>query len=251
MELPNSRSLILVVKVCFIFLCIKLPSLTTALQEKSDWNQSRIFLGDGKSAQGLHQRDFGSHGDRLWEWSKTAIFGSCVLIVMIGICVYVCYRPDPFESKFERDIFLCYADEDRPLITDKVLPALQRMGLSVFLPHQNFSAGLLVLESIVRAVRTCHWTVVVLTPTLADKSGIILQGTLLAAKKEAENRKKSLLIFLLFDNMKVETICSHCPEMFENLQNSPCIRFSSQSFGLKDIFKFYIHIYLYLYIYKF
>ncbi|KAK3763003.1 hypothetical protein RRG08_026916, partial [Elysia crispata] len=122
------------------------------------------------------------------------------------------------DNRFEYDVFVCYAEEDRLFVMNILYPALESRGLSLFVHHRHFTAGELIGSNIVRAVRTCRRTVVVLTRTLAVSSWCNFEIQM--ANMESAHRGIPILIFLLLDEMKGSEMGA---ELLFNVQNNTYI----------------------------
>ncbi|KAK3754077.1 hypothetical protein RRG08_024154 [Elysia crispata] len=144
---------------------------------------------------------------------------------------YIYLRSDRGSSdhRFEYDVFVCYAEENRRFVTDILCHALEERGLSVLVHHRHFTAGELIGVNIVRAVNTCRRTVVVLTSSLADSSWCNYEIQM--ANQETASRGKPVLIFLLFDDMDVGQLS---PELLYNVQNNTYIQFPSCPTSIED-----------------
>lgn len=136
------------------------------------------------------------------------------------------------DTGYEYDVFACYAEENRQFVTDILSPALEARGLSVFIHHRHFTAGELIGVNIVRAVNTCKRTVVVLTRALAASSWCNYEIQM--ANQETAKRGKSVLIFLLFEDMEGDRMS---PELLYNVQNNTYIEFPSFPVRNEDTFE--------------
>ena len=138
---------------------------------------------------------------------------------------YIYLRPDRqpgSDDSFRHDVFACYAEEDRHFVMDLLYPALQARGLSVFVHHRDFTAGELIGSNIVRAVRTCRRTVVVLTRTFARSYWCNYE--LQMANRESAHRGTPILIFLLLDEIADHEMGT---DLLYNIQNNTYIEFPS------------------------
>ncbi|GFO25883.1 hypothetical protein PoB_005238800 [Plakobranchus ocellatus] len=125
---------------------------------------------------------------------------------------------------FEYDVFICYAEEDRDFVLDVLNDALESRGFKVFIHSRDFAAGEFIGSNIVRAVRSCRRTVVVLTRALAESSwcGYEIQ----MANMESAHRGYPVLIFLLKDDM---TDSEMGVELLYNVRNNTYVPFPPES----------------------
>ncbi|KAK3774596.1 hypothetical protein RRG08_035026 [Elysia crispata] len=126
-------------------------------------------------------------------------------------------------NRFDYDVFICYAEEDRHFVMDMLYPALESRGLSVFVHHRHFTAGELIGSNIVRAVNSCRRTLVVLTRTLAESSWCNYEIQM--ANMESAQRGEPVLIFLLLGGIRSNEMGN---ELLYNLQTNTYIPFPSE-----------------------
>ncbi|KAK3803177.1 hypothetical protein RRG08_067353 [Elysia crispata] len=126
-------------------------------------------------------------------------------------------------NRFDYDVFICYAEEDRRFVMNTIFPALESRGLSVFVHHRHFTAGELIGSNIVRAVNSCRRTLVVLTRTLAESSWCNYEIQM--ANMESAQRGEQVLIFLLLGGIKSNEMGN---ELLYNLQTNTYIPFPSE-----------------------
>ena len=127
-------------------------------------------------------------------------------------------------NRFDYDVFICYAEEDRHFVMDMLYPALESRGLSVFVHHRHFTAGELIGSNIVRAVNRCRRTLVVLTRTLAESSWCNYEIQM--ANMASAQRGEPVLIFLLLGGVRSNEMGN---ELLYNIQTNTYIPFPSES----------------------
>ena len=127
-------------------------------------------------------------------------------------------------NRFDFDVFICFAEEDRHFVMNMLYPALESRGLSVFVHHRHFTAGELIGSNIVRAVNSCRRTLVVLTRTLAESSWCNYEIQM--ANMESAQRGEPVLIFLLLGGIRSNEMGN---ELLYNIQTDTYIPFPTES----------------------
>ena len=106
------------------------------------------------------------------------------------------------------DVFISHASEDKPTVARPLAEALRKSGYTVWLDETELTVGDNLYESIDRALASCRYGVVILSPDFFIKKWPKRELTALAARSHAEDRKTMLPIW---HNVDHAVIARHSP----------------------------------------
>ena len=102
----------------------------------------------------------------------------------------------PQQTQYTHDIFISYSHRDREWVQSELLPQLEAVGLKIIVDYRDFEIGTPSLRNMERAVDTCRYTLVVLTPAWIASEWTEFEN-LLAASKDPTGRQRKILPLLL------------------------------------------------------
>jgi toll-like receptor 12/toll-like receptor 13 len=101
-------------------------------------------------------------------------------------------------TKFEKDVFVSYANEDGGFVYQYVVPELeQKGGISLLVHDRDFEAGELVADNIMRAITSSRRTLAILTRAYIRSKWCVYELNM--ARMEAVDTGRKVLCVILKD----------------------------------------------------
>ena len=101
-------------------------------------------------------------------------------------------------DKFEYDVFVSYRHKDKIWVRKILVPALEKIGIKVFIDYRDFRLGAALVTEMARAVECSRYTLAVLTPGYLQSNFTELES-ILAEHVSLERSERRLLAVMRED----------------------------------------------------
>ncbi|XP_067648862.1 toll-like receptor 4 [Haliotis asinina] len=171
---------------------------------------------------------------------------SCICIVLI-ICVALGYRHRwsirymyhigrrrfwrnrevVEERQYQYDVFVSYAESDRDIVIEEMIPELEtKAGLRMCIHQRDFMPGQAIASNIVDAIDNSRKTLIVLSPAFLGSDWCVFEYQI--ALQSRVNRRQDNLLVLMYEHVPVKDLPK---EMALLLSNNSYLEYNADVYG--------------------